>query len=339
MGSELELFEHTNEQVIVTASPVVETMALMIAAVTSNNEHIFEDSPQLFQIVEQHSFASILKQIPPNLLYNLLNYLLPIPQLASVETFANKLSDLKDEFVVYYFWDEEVELEIVKRLIEKPSTIKEMERTYYWENDKALQFAETFLSNVAHFKQQLADILMKIDESTAFQQLLEAKTTSIKQAMMMVEKLNLEPLARAQYIMGKTFRRVHNYKVYYFIPSHCISPKRVRIFNNDVCYVIFGSALPIVDSREKSEQLTKRLKAISDPNRLLMLRMLVSNKEYGAKLAEYLGITTATVSHHIEILKKANLVTEEKIGTIKYFTANKEEVNELLRSMQQFLKA
>ena len=72
-------------------------------------------------------------------------------------------------------------------------------------------------------------------------------------------------------------------------------------------------------------------------NKKLVLNTI--NKEYGAKLAEYLGITTATVSHHIETLKKAGLVNEEKIGTIKYFTADKEQVNQMFSALQQFLKA
>lgn len=339
MASEFDLFEHSNEQVIVTASPVVEAIALLIRSFTSNNRHLYEDYPQLLESVEQHPFAEFLKQIPANQIYHLLNYLLPIPQLSSVEQFAHKLCDLKDEFIVFYFWDEEIKIEKVKQLIEKPSIIKDMERTYYWENDEALEFAERLLMNVNLFKQQLADILVEINENPEFQKLCEDNKNKVQQTLTIVEKLNLEPLAKAQYIMGKTFRRVHNYKLYYFIPSYCISPNRVRIFNADLCFVIFGSTTSIEDSREKSAQLTKQLKAISDPNRLLMLRMLASNKEYGAKLAEYLGITTATVSHHIEILKKANLVIEEKIGTIKYFTANKEQLNELLRSMQHFLKA
>ncbi|MCH7321329.1 metalloregulator ArsR/SmtB family transcription factor [Solibacillus sp. MA9] len=339
MGSEFDLFEHTNEQVMVSSAPVVEAMALLIAYEVSNKAAIFKEYQQLIQLVEQHPFTAFLKPMPVNQRYQLLNYLLPVPQLTSTQLFANKLRELKNEYVLYYFWDEAIPLKTIQELIENPSQITQIERTYYWQDDEAIAFAQLLLENVTIFKQQLAELLMKIGDHSVFLALLNKKKDSINQAISTVENLKLEPLARAQYVMGKTFRRVHDYKLYHFIPSYCMSPYRVRIFNDDVCYIIFGTTTPVEDKREKSEHLAKQLKAIGDPNRLLMLNMLASNKEYGAKLAEYLGITTATVSHHIEILKKVNLITEEKIGTIKYFTANKEQLNELLQAMQHFLKA
>ncbi|WP_274309789.1 ArsR/SmtB family transcription factor [Solibacillus daqui] len=339
MGSEFDLFEHTNEQIMVSSSPVVEAIGLLMAYEASNKIEIFEQYPELLRLIEQHSFIEILKSIPVNHRYQLLEFLLPIPQLTSITLFAEKLRDLKNEFVLYYFWNEEISLETIHTLLRDPTQITQIERTYYWQDNETLHFSQYLVENVTTFKRQLADLFIQIADNEAFSKLLNAKQDSIKQAITTVENLKLEPLARAQYVMGKTFRRVHDYKLYHFIPSYCMSPYRVRIFNDDVCYIIFGTTTPVEDKREKSEHLAKQLKAIGDPNRLLMLNMLASNKEYGAKLAEYLGITTATVSHHIEILKKVNLITEEKIGTIKYFTANKEQLNELLQAMQHFLKA
>lgn len=338
MESEFDLFEQSSEQLIVSSSPVVEAMGLLMAYEAENKLEIFEQYPELLRLIEQHSFIEFLKAIPVNQRYQLLGFILPIPQLTSIPLFSEKLSDLKNEFVLYYFWNEEIPLETIHTLLKNPALIIQIERTYYWQDDEALRFSQYLIENVTTFKRQLADLFVQIAATEVFFALLNAKQNSITQAITTIENLKLEPLARAQYVMGKTFRRVHNYKLYHFIPSYCISPNRVRIFNDEVCYVIFGITTPVEDQREKSEHLAKQLKAISDPNRLLMLSMLASNKEYGAKLAEYLGITTATVSHHLEILKKVNLITEEKIGTIKYFTANREQLNELFQSMQHFLK-
>nr|WP_255723363.1 metalloregulator ArsR/SmtB family transcription factor [Sporosarcina sp. ACRSL] len=88
---------------------------------------------------------------------------------------------------------------------------------------------------------------------------------------------------------------------------------------------------------DKSKELESQLKVLADGNRLRMLRLLSGQREYGAKIAEYLGITTATVSHHLELLKKAGLVQEEKVGTIKYFTCDKEKVDQLLTGVRTFL--
>ncbi|MER1957165.1 MAG: metalloregulator ArsR/SmtB family transcription factor [Solibacillus sp.] len=339
MGSEFDLFEHSKEQVMVLSSPVVEAIGLVLAYEAPNKVAIFDEYPELMEIIEGHAFMAFLNQMPINQRYQLLGLLLPVPHLTSVTLFAKKIMDLKDEFVLYYFWCDEISFDTIHALLENPAQITQIERTYFWQDDEALNFSQLLVENVAAFKQQLADLLIQIADNEVFSVLLDSKKDSIAQAISTVESLKLEPLACAQYIMGKTFRRVHDYKLYYFIPSYCYSPSRIRIFNDEVCYVIFGTTTPIEDKREKTEQLTKQLKAMSDPNRLLMLNMLASNKEYGAKLAEYLGITTATVSHHIEILKKVNLVTEERIGTIKYFTANKEQLTKLLQAMQHFLKA
>ena len=115
------------------------------------------------------------------------------------------------------------------------------------------------------------------------------------------------------------------------------SPGRIRLFNHEVCIVIYGCAVPLSDVMDTSKELESQLKVLADRNRLRILRLLSGQREYGAKIAEYLGITTATVSHHLELLKKTGLVQEEKVGNIKYFTCDKEKVDQLLNGVRKFL--
>ena len=180
-------------------------------------------------------------------------------------------------------------------------------------------------------------MLLETAHSKVLNKTLNDKREVAEKAILDLKSFSMEALALAQYVMGKTFKRTSLYKMYYFIPSYYFTPRRMRIFNPDICIVIYGCAAPLSDTREKSVDLEIQLKALSDRNRLLILRMLSGNKEYGAKIAEYLGITTATVSHHLEILRKAGLVTEEKVGTIKYFSTNKEQAESILDNVQSFL--
>ncbi len=152
-----------------------------------------------------------------------------------------------------------------------------------------------------------------------------------------VQSISIKPLALAQYIMGKSFRRTSQYKMFCFIPTFYSSPGRIRLFNRDVCIVIYGCAVPLSDVMDTSKELESQLKVLADRNRLRILRLLSGQREYGAKIAEYLGITTATVSHHLELLKKTGLVQEEKVGNIKYFTCDKEKVDQLLNDVRKFL--
>jgi len=339
MGSEMDLFDQPLEQVMYVSSPVVESIAMLCALTTNNKEFLAEDLERMYGQLGEQPVINQLRMLSQNNIYLIYNLLIPIPNLTSVEQFTEKLKQLKDEYFVYYFWSEDISLETIQRLLKNPAIIWDSEPTYYWEKDEDRAFVEQWLSNIGQFKEQLADLILDISQSNLFQELMESKQSVAQQSIATLKQLSLEPLLLAQYVMGKTFRRVSDYKMYYFLPSYFLSPVRIRIFNESVCFVVYGCAKPISDDREKSEILAKQLKAIADPNRLLMLRMLATNKEYGARLAEYLGITTATVSHHIETLKKVGLVKEEKIGTIKYFTADKEQVNEMFRSMQVFLKA
>lgn len=54
--------------------------------------------------------------------------------------------------------------------------------------------------------------------------------------------------------------------------------------------------------------------ALSDPKRLLILSLLVEEDRplYGQEIAERLGVTPQTISHHLHILKNGALVREER---------------------------
>lgn len=338
MGSEMDLFDQPLEQIVYVSSPVVESIAMLCAVTTDNKEFLTEELNKMTELLGTQPVIEQLRKLPQNQVYLIYNLLIPIPNLTSVLQFAEKLKQLKNEYFIYYLWSEDIPLETIRNLLQNPPSIWNEEPSYHWQQEEDRGSIEQLLLNVAEFKEQLANLLITISQSSDFQMLMESKQPVVQNSIKQIKQLSLEPLHLAQYVMGKTFRRVSDYKMYYFVPSYFISPVRIRIFNDDICFVIYGCAKPLSDDREKSELLAKQLKAIADPNRLLMLRILATNKEYGARLAEFLGITTATVSHHIEILKKVGLVEEEKIGTIKYFTADKEQVNEMFKTMQIFLK-
>jgi biotin operon repressor len=54
--------------------------------------------------------------------------------------------------------------------------------------------------------------------------------------------------------------------------------------------------------------------ALSDPKRLLILSLLAEEDRplYGQEIAERLGVTPQTISHHLHILKNGGLVREER---------------------------
>lgn len=63
-------------------------------------------------------------------------------------------------------------------------------------------------------------------------------------------------------------------------------------------------------------------KAMSDATRIRMLILLANGESNGQTLAEKLGVTPATVTHHASKLREANLIHERRDKNTIYFTLN-----------------
>lgn len=267
----------------------------------------------------------------------LFNFLLPCPYFHDVELFLEKISTLSDPDFLYHFFGESLPEKQIIELIKDPDKLQSAEDTIWWETAEKKSTMQDILNNLPDFRNSFISILLDTSQSRTFKEELANVSNAAQESIEKVKSIDMEPLALAQYIMGKTFRRTSLYQVYYYIPSYFFAANRIRIFDTKTCIIIYGVDAPLIDYREKSAKLEVQMKALSDRNRILILRMLARNKEYGAKIAEYLGITTATVSHHLELLKKAGFVKEEKVGTIKYFSYNHEHAEETLRQLQEFI--
>jgi DNA-binding transcriptional ArsR family regulator len=63
----------------------------------------------------------------------------------------------------------------------------------------------------------------------------------------------------------------------------------------------------------------KYLKALGDPTRLEIVRLLFRGSQCVTDLAEALGIGVARTSYHLTTLKHAGVVTEERQGQFIYY--------------------
>jgi DNA-binding transcriptional ArsR family regulator len=94
------------------------------------------------------------------------------------------------------------------------------------------------------------------------------------------------------------------------------------------------------------EKEIKVFKALSDDNRLKILDHISTKKETkscceGAcvkDLAEYLGVSMATVSHHIKELVNAGLIETRKDGKWVYCCVNKEAIKEINTFLKTILE-
>lgn len=76
--------------------------------------------------------------------------------------------------------------------------------------------------------------------------------------------------------------------------------------------------------------LNETLKAISDPVRRDILKMLKNGKKSAGEIAEHFNLTGATVSYHLAKLKSADLIEEQKYKNFIYYELNASVFEELL---------
>ncbi len=84
---------------------------------------------------------------------------------------------------------------------------------------------------------------------------------------------------------------------------------------------------------EAALEVALRLKALADPVRVRLMSLLLANDEVcTCDLAPTVGVTEATVSHHLSVLRKAGLVTDgERRGMNVYYRARREALTALCR--------
>lgn len=71
-------------------------------------------------------------------------------------------------------------------------------------------------------------------------------------------------------------------------------------------------------------------KALSDPVRREILQLLKHGKMSAGEIGSHFNMTGATVSYHLKILKKADLIWETKVKNYVYYELNTSVVEELL---------
>ena len=71
-------------------------------------------------------------------------------------------------------------------------------------------------------------------------------------------------------------------------------------------------------------------KALSDPVRRDILQMLKQGRLSAGEISGHFAMTNATISYHLSILKKADLVFETREGTYIYYELNASVLEEIM---------
>jgi ArsR family transcriptional regulator len=74
-------------------------------------------------------------------------------------------------------------------------------------------------------------------------------------------------------------------------------------------------------------------KALSDPNRIRIIKMLTERELCMCEVREILGLSNSTVSQHLTILRNAGLLLDSKEGKWVNFRLNNKSESQFIRSV------
>ena len=77
-------------------------------------------------------------------------------------------------------------------------------------------------------------------------------------------------------------------------------------------------------------------RAISDPTRRQVLKLLQGGSKTAGELAEAFDITKGSMSHHFNVLKHADLIYARREGQQLYYALNTTVFQDVLSSLMEF---
>jgi DNA-binding transcriptional ArsR family regulator len=78
------------------------------------------------------------------------------------------------------------------------------------------------------------------------------------------------------------------------------------------------------------------LKAIAEPRRRQILRLVRDGELSAGEIAAHFDVTRPAISQHLNVLKEARLVSERRNGTRRLYRARPEGLGELKAFLEEF---
>lgn len=86
------------------------------------------------------------------------------------------------------------------------------------------------------------------------------------------------------------------------------------------------------------KDLSELFKAFSDPTRREILDLLKQRDQTPSEMLEKIEVSQPTLSHHLDILKRANLITGERDGQFIRYSLNMSVFQMAIEYMTKFIK-
>lgn len=329
-------FKH---KLIIGESRVFEVLALMMALIEPRHRKNIIDLSEYDSLRDHYQETISVIQPFHRFHFVWLEYALIVPERKSVHRFFEGIKNLSPAMKLVYFLGSEINTEDAEKALKSKHDLRTLLKQLDLLDEKLLDH----LFQLDPFLDLFGDFALAINDSkpfnTTWDKLQEDNAFQALKKQFHDNMAHRHPLSYAQEIMGKPFWNIADYKKYEFVPSFFMSPIRLRYMDADTQIYVH----PLIQM-PKAEQLSETdiansIKLLSDPNRLKILKMLYLKPMYGKEIADATGLTTATVSHHLESLRQRGLVNLEAYKQIKYFSTNPNNIKTLLDAVELFLKS
>jgi DNA-binding transcriptional ArsR family regulator len=178
--------------------------------------------------------------------------------------------------------------------------------------------------------------------STLISQLLDKalENTQPEERLAFVEKLfaQLPPAGQQEFLLSLTRMSLEpstcNTELKFTCETDESSPRLVKIFQARAedfapgqicCQAITGFArVPGMDEDQVVE-IAQMFNGLADETRVRIVKLLSKGEFTVDELVEFLGVAQSTTSHHLRVLKEANLIKGEKRGRNIYYSLVKLE--------------
>ena len=102
------------------------------------------------------------------------------------------------------------------------------------------------------------------------------------------------------------------------------------------CYPIADAALDVARDAVPAP-LIRLYRALGDESRLRILRLLADGDLYLTEIAERVGLSKPTVSHHLALLRASSLVSTTEAGNLMYYSLRRDRLADVGPDLARFL--
>lgn len=321
-----------------THSMVADLIFILISIFDKNSKttNLSDIYTEDYIVSMEHNYrflGEIINSLPSHG-YEMLEFLLINRDFNNISEYKNFVGNIIDEEFFYNLYGQYIDKDYLRLALQNDGELNKLysENSYISTSYLALK---SLFSNKDLFLQELFSGLENLC-TEEFLKTYQDIVPKVDAELYNIEKSlsTMEPLDLSQSIMGKTFKNRGPYKTFIFIPSYFINIKATRYFGKDQILIYS------LNHRELTKNdITKIFKIISDETRFEIIELLSKGDSMmGKDLANDLNLSTPTISHHMEKLKEAGFINEERIKNSKFYSINYNSIDKFINSLSSIFK-